>query len=313
MTLINKAVLAQCAGQDGGVKTDPFLTDPRECHFDPKVLQCTGSNVPPACLSAEQVTTMTNYYAGVIDPVTGLLIYPGYERGNETDDTSVLGLAFQELLPEPVYDGLFYWVFGPSFGYPSSAINYTNFDFNKDVDKVDDALAEPLNAVSTDLADFKRRGNKLIMYQGWADTVIPSQSSINYFNALVHHDSEDNDGFHQVRFEPDRDNNLVKTQEYARLFMVPGMYHCLGGPGPNVFDALTPLVNWVEQGVTPETIIATKFVNDTPPAVQMTRPLCVFPKVAKYNGSGDTNVATNFTCVTGEPAFNQTPAPQYGP
>ena len=59
-----------------------------------------------------------------------------------------------------MYDGLFYWVFGPSFGYPSSAINYTNFDFNKDVDKVDDALAEPLNAVSTDLADFKRRGNR---------------------------------------------------------------------------------------------------------------------------------------------------------
>ena len=247
MTLINNAVLAQCAGQDGGVKTDQFLTDPRDCHFDPKVLQCTGSNVPPACLSAEQVTTMRNYYAGVIDPRTGQVIYPGYERGNETDDIFAFGLAFQERLPEPVYDGLFYWVFGPSFGYPASAVNYANFDFHKDVDKVDDALAEPLNAVSTDLSDFKQRGNKLIMYHGWADTVIPSQSSINYFNALVHHDSQDDDGVQQARFEPDGDNNLRKTQEYARLFMVPGMYHCLGGPGPNVFDALTPLVNWVEQ------------------------------------------------------------------
>jgi feruloyl esterase len=313
MTLINKAVLAQCAGQDGGVKTDRFLTDPRDCHFDPKVLQCTASNLPPACLSAEQVTTMRNYYAGVIDPVTGQLIYPGYERGNETDDLSVLGLAFQENLPEPIYDGLFYWVFGASFGYPASAINYANFDFNKDVDKVDDALAEPLNADSTDLSDFKQRDNKLIMYHGWADPVIPSQSSINYFNALVDHNGQDDDGFQQVRFEPNGDNNLRKTQEYARLFMVPGMYHCLGGPGPNVFDALTPLVSWVEQGVAPETIIATKFVNDTPPAIAITRPLCVFPKVAKYTGSGDTNVAANFICVTDESDFNQTPAPQYGP
>jgi feruloyl esterase len=106
----------------------------------------------------------------------------------------------------------------------------------------------------------------------------------------VAHDSRKDDG-------PNRDNNLGQTREYARLFMVPGMFHCSGGPGPNVFDGLTPLVNWVEQGVAPETIIAAKFVADTPPAVEMTRPLCVFPNVAKYNGSGNTNVATNFACV----------------
>jgi len=307
MTLINKAVLAQCVGQDGGVKTDQFLTDPRDCHFDPKVLQCTGSNVPPACLSAEQVTTMRNYYAGVIDPQTGQVILPGYERGNKTDDIFAFGLAFQEQLPEPVYDGLFYWVFGPRFGYPASAVNYANFDFHNDVDQVDDLLAEPLNADSTDLSDFKQRGNKLIMYHGWADPVIPSQSSINYFNALVRHDSQDDDGFQQVRFEPGGNNSLGKTQEYARLFMVPGMYHCMGGPGPNlnVVDALAPLVKWVENGVAPETIIATNAV--------MTRPLCVFPKVAKYNGSGNSNDATSFTCVADEPDFNQTPAPKYGP
>ena len=314
MTLINEAVLKQCVGQDGGVKSDQFLTDPRDCHFDPKVLQCTASNKPPFCLlSAEQVTTMRIYYAGLFDPVTGEVIHPGSERGNETDNIFVLGLAFQERLPEPLYDGLFYWVFGSNFGKLSSAINYKNFDFHNDVDKVDDLLAEPLNAVSTNLSDFKQRGNKLIMYHGWADPVIPSQSSINYFNALVSHDSHDNDSVQQARFEPDGGNNLRKTQEYARLFMVPGMYHCLGGPGPNVFDALTPLVTWVEQGVAPEMIIATKFVNDTPPAVQMTRPLCVFPKVAKYKGSGDANFAANFTCVADEPDFNQTPAPKYGP
>jgi feruloyl esterase len=310
MTLINKAVLAQCVGRDGGAGTDPFLTDPRDCHFDPKALLCTGGKVPPACLTADQVTTVQKYYAGTIDPVNGQVINPGAERGNETDNVGALGLALQEQLPEPAFDGLFYWVFGSSFGHPASAVNFSNFDFHKDVDTVDDQLAAVLNADSTDLGAFRRHGGKLIMYHGWADPLIPSQSSINYFNALV---GNDGSGFQQASFAVDANPALRRTQSYARLFMVPGMFHCSGGPGPNTFDALTPLVTWVETGVPPETIVATKFVDDTPPAIQMTRPLCVFPKVAKYNQSGSTSIATNFTCVIDEPDFNQTPAPKYGP
>jgi feruloyl esterase len=309
MTLINKAVLAACVGQDGGVKTDQFLTDPRDCHFDPGALQCTGGNVPPACLSADQVTTMRNYYAGTIDPVTGQVINPGSERGNETDNVLALGLAFQENLPEPAFDGLFYWVYGAAFGIPTSPVNFANFDFNHDVDTVDDQLAKVLNADSTDLSEFRENGGKLVMYHGWADPLIPSQSSINYFNALV----QSGGGFQPARFDDD-DPALKETQKYARLFMVPGMFHCSGGPGPNVFDALTPLVKWVEQSTAPETITATKFVNDTPSqGVAMTRPLCVYPKVAKYNGGGSSNIAANFTCVTDEADFNQTPAKQFGP
>lgn len=312
MTLINQAVLKQCVGQDGGAKTDQFLTDPRDCHFDPKVLLCKGGSVPPACLTSDQVTTMQRYYAGTIDPVNGQVINPGSERGNETDDIRALGLAFQERLPEPAFDGLFYWVFGPSFGYPASATNFANFDFHHDIAKVDDQLAVVLNATSTDLGEFRGHGGKLLMYHGWADPLIPSQSSINYFLALVGNEGQ---GPQPVGFFDHGNGNpaLRRTQSYARLFMVPGLYHCSGGPGPNTFDALTPLVKWVEAGVAPETILATKFVADTPPAVQMTRPLCVFPKVAKYNGSGDTNNAASFTCVTDENDFNQKPAPKYGP
>jgi len=306
-------VLAQCAGQDGGVATDQFLTDPRDCKFDPKVLQCTGANVPPACLTPEQVTTIQKDYAGTINPRTGEIINPGVARGSETDNIFALGLAFQESLPEPPFDGLFYWVFGSNFGHPASPHSYKTFDFDRDVDTVDDQLARTLNATSTDLSDFNRRGNKLLMYHGWADPLIPSQSSINYFNALVRDGDDDHDGARPVSFRPGEDRKLTATQRYARLFMVPGMFHCSGGPGPNVFDALTPLVKWAEQGVAPETIIATKFVADTPPTVQMTRPLCVYPKVAKYKGSGDTNQAANFVCVTDEPDFNQTPAPRFGP
>jgi len=309
MTLINKAVLAQCVGRDGGASTDQFLTDPRDCNFDPNALLCTGGNVPPACLTPDQVTTIRNYYAGTIDPVNGQVINPGSERGNETDNIFALGLAFQERLPEPAFDGLFYWVYGASFGHPASAVNFANFDFHHDVDTVDDQLAKVLNADSSDLSEFREHGGKLLMYHGWADPLIPSQSSINYFNALV---GGEKSGMQQASFRPG-DARIDKTQKDARLFMVPGMYHCSGGPGPNVFDALTPLVTWVETGVAPETIVATKFVNDTPPAVQMTRPLCVFPKVAKYTGSGSASFAANFTCVTDEPDFNQTPAPKFGP
>jgi feruloyl esterase len=310
MTLVNQAVLTQCVGQVGGVSTDPFLTDPRACHFDPKLLLCASGQQPPACLTADQVTTMQNYYAGTIDPVNGQVINPGSERGNETDNELALGLALQEHLPEPAFDGLFYWVFGPSFGYPASAVNFANFDFHHDIDKVDDQLAAALNADSTDLGRFRDHGGKLILYHGWADPLIPSQSSINYFNALVRNHS---DGLQPASYAGEGNEALRLTQRYARLFMVPGMYHCSGGPGPNTFDALTPLVSWVEAGVAPETITATKFVDDTQPAVAMTRPLCVFPDVAKYNGSGSTSLATSFTCVPGEPEYNQIPAPRYGP
>jgi feruloyl esterase len=310
MPLINKAVIAQCVGRDGGATTDQFLTDPRDCRFDPKVLQCKGGDVPPACLSPDQVTTMRKYYAGAVDPVTGDVINPGPARGSETDNVLALGLVFAEQLPEPAFDGLFYWVYGASFGVPTSATNFANFDFHHDIKTVDDQLERVLNATSTDLSEFRERGGKLLMYHGWADPLLPSQSSINYFDALV----RDGRGLAQpVRFDDD-DAELKQTQTYARLFMVPGMYHCAGGPGPNVFDPLTPLVTWVEQGVAPETITATKFVNDTPSSgVQMTRPLCVFPKVAKYKGSGSTNVAASFACASDEVDFNQTPAPQYGP
>jgi feruloyl esterase len=326
LTLVNKAVLAQCSGRDGGVSTDQFLTDPRVCRFDPKVLQCTGGNVPPACLTAEQVTTMRKYYVGAVDPVNGDLISPGAARGAETDNVLALGFALLQQLPEPGFDGLFYWVFGPAFGDPASANNFANFDFHHDVHTVDHRLAKVLNAVSTDLSDFQERGGKLIIWHGSADPLISPQNSINYFNALVADNRHEHVGranhYERVGWSSHHEHGgrgkgkgsaLERTQSYARLYMAPGVYHCSGGPGPNVFDLLTPLVTWVETGEAPETLVAAKFVNDTGPAVQMTRPLCVYPKVPRYNGSGDTNVAASFTCVTVKEPFNQTPAPKYGP
>ena len=277
--------------------TDQFLTDPRACKFDPKVLQCTGSNVPPACLTAEQVTTMRNVLCRHERPAERAA-HQSRRRARQRNRQHVCARPRVPGAPAgAAFDGLFYWVFGPSFGVLSSATNYANFDFHRDVARSTTSWPTTLNAVSTDLGEFNRRGNKLLMYHGWADPLIPPPSSINYFNALVKAHGRNHAEVQQVDFRPGDDRKLAATQSYARLFMVPGMYHCAGGPGPNVFDALTPLVQWVEQGVAPETIVATKFVDDTPPAVQMTRPLCVFPKVAKYTGSGNPNVAANFVCV----------------
>jgi feruloyl esterase len=173
--------------------------------------------IAPACLTGDQVTTMKKYYAGTIDPVNGQVINPGAPRGTETEDVFALGLAFQERLPEPAFDGLFYWVFGPSFGYPASQVNFANFDFHHDIGKVDNQLADVLNANSTDLSEFREHGGKLLMYHGWADPLIPAQSSVNYFNALVKNGGGGHHGFQQVSFDGGGNSQLQRTQSYARL------------------------------------------------------------------------------------------------
>jgi feruloyl esterase len=195
---------------------------------------------------------------------------------------------------------------------------WQTFDFNRDVASVDQVLAADLNATSTDLRPFAGNGGKLILYAGWADPLIPSQSAINYFNALVA-------AYGGTHF----DTALKKTQGFARLFMAPGMWHCTGGPGPSSFggviaqpspsydaqyDLLTSLTQWVEHGAAPTSVIATKYKNDTPQlGVAMQRPICSYPQIPAYKG-GDPNVAASFRCVADEANDpNPKPAPQYGP
>jgi feruloyl esterase len=153
-----------------------------------------------------------------------------------------------------------------------------------------------LNATDPNLKQFEKRGGKLILYHGWSDIAIPPANTVAYYKSvLAAMGAKDSGGF-------------------TRLFIAPGMQHCLGGPGPNFFnqfgtraagdaqhDALTALEEWVEKGVAPEKIIAAKYANDLEPnaAVKVTRPLCAYPQVAKYKGSGDANDATSFVCAPG--------------
>ena len=311
--VINQAVLAQCRGKDGGAPTDAFLTDPRLCKFDPATLACPAGLDGPTCLNPDQVAAMKVYYTGSVNLATGALIHPGNARGSETSNPAALGLALNESLPEPSFDSLFKWVFGLTW-------QWQTFDFNRHVDMVDEVLAKDLNATSTELRPFANRGGKLILYTGWADPLIPSQSTINYYNALV----ASYGGTHGAAA-------LKKTQNFARLFMAPGMWHCKEGPGPSSFgnvlaqqapsydtqyDLLTSLTQWVEQGIAPESVIATKYNTDTRElGIAMQRPLCAYPKIPVYKGAGNPNVASSFACAASETsaADNPKPAPQYGP
>jgi feruloyl esterase len=175
----------------------------------------------------------------------------------------------------------------------------------------DMTFQEALNATSADLSRFQGAGGKLVLYQGWADPLIPGYTAINYWQALKRADA----------------NGLT---DYARLYMVPGMWHCDGGPGANVFggqdqvpppkpgdptdDALAALIAWVENGVAPGQIIATKYVNDVPAeGIAFQRPLCPYPNHAAYSGTGDVNDPASFECLPNQPARIITPAPIYGP
>jgi len=339
--LITNAVLGACAGQSGGLPSDPYLTEPRACRWDPAELLCpAGTSDTSQCLTQAQVDAARLLYDGPRNPRTGQLIYPGVPRGGESGSTfdwpALQGLSPTLPSPEPLFDALFYWVFGPDWDWRS-------FDFDRNMAQVDDVLAGILNANSPDLTRFQARGGKLLGFHGWADALVPPQDFINYYlrvaaflrgggqQAALPGNADLVNDVIQARFDngeaaSDGSTDHRRTQSFFRVFMVPGMGHCGGGPGPNQFyngtfspvpadvqhNSLLALQRWVEEDVAPQQIIATKYVNDDPAhGVAQTRPLCVFPRVARYKGQGDVNDAANFTCVRGESQDNPIPAPEY--
>jgi feruloyl esterase len=319
LDVVNEAVLKSCRGVP---KTDTYLTDPRECEFKPRTLQCVDNIDKPDCLTADQVSAMEGYYSGVVNPSDGAIIHPGNVPGSETSNKAAAGFALNLSWPEPTFDHLFKWVFGKTWGWRT-------FDFDHDVETVDTVLAGDLNALDenkntddgnqkADLQKFKDRGGKLILYAGWADPLIPPPVTINYFNAVT-----------QTMFGGLSPEAVKKAQEFARLFMAPGMWHCgmsiAPGPGPNAFggmlqqpapkfdpehNLLSALTQWVENDIAPTSVTATKYVDDKPPTIAMQRSLCVFPKVPHFDGTSG-----SFKCMDTHPPDynNQKPAAKYGP
>lgn len=287
---IGNAVDAACDKLDG--VADGILNDPRQCHFDPASIQCDAGQDSDKCLTAPQVTALRAAYAGLRD-AGGRQIFPGYlpgaEQGGNGWGTWITGAAPARSLMA---------FFG--IGYFSNMV-YDNTDWTYKSFKLESALAtakaksaSALDAVNPDLTPFRSHGGKLILYHGWDDPAIPALNTVNYYDEVVAKLGQAN------------------TDAFARLYMVPGMQHCDGGPGPTTFgqsasspaedpehNARVALENWVEQGTAPSTLIASKESTGTSQgSATMTRPLCPYPQFAKYKGSGDTNSADSFVCST---------------
>jgi feruloyl esterase len=317
LPVLSKAALAHCVGQDGGVKTDVFLNDPRDCDFDPAVVQCVAGQDPTTCLSSAQVRAARKIYRGAHDPATGELIFPGYEPGSESNPSNwqawITGTSRDADLSNSTAQGeALQQFFGNGFFayllFEDPNWDFHTFNFTSDVALADEDLGPILNATDPDLRPLRAHGAKIVHYVGWADSAIAPINSVNYYNSVR---------AELAGVEPGRQKGgrWEEIQEFYRLFMVPGMAHCSSGDGPNAFgngvnngpvidadhDLLTALERWVEEGVAPDKIIATHYVNNTPASgVQFQRPLCPFPQVARYTVGDPTN-ADNFRCVQDEP------------
>ncbi len=288
---IDAAVRAACDAADG--VSDGVINDPRQCHFKPATLICSGAE-SDGCLTTKQAHTLEVLYGGLHNS-SGKLIFPGFLPGSE------LGPG-----------GWAPWITGSAPGTSAMYAFSTQYFINMVYEKKDwnykaAAVAEAykaalektsrmLDANDPNLKPFAARGGKLILYHGWSDPAISPLNTISYYN--------------DVRTAV----GGTRADSFVRLFMIPGMQHCLGGPGATSLDqwgmpmkavpddaehdVYLALEAWVEKSSAPESMIAAQYnLTADPPKLQMTRPVCAYPKAAKYKGSGDTNDAVNFTCA----------------
>ena len=288
---LQAAALAACDALDG-VK-DGLLEDPSRCQFDPAVLTCEGADGVD-CLTPAQVAAARKIYAGPNNPRTGKQIFPGYAPGAEAGGGNWPAWIVGKL-PNGGFQFSFGNVFFAHMVFERPQWEFRTLNFDSDVTLADTKMASILNSTNPDLRRFQARGGKLIQYHGWADAAISPANSINYYQSVV-----------------GKMGGLEKTKAFYRLYMVPAMSHCAGGAGPNSFgaiiqppthpadaenDVVQALTRWVESGVAPGSIIATKYKDDDPKkGVVMTRPLCPYPQHAKWTGSGSVFDAANFIC-----------------
>jgi len=263
--VIHKAAVAACDAGDG--LKDGLISNPTACSFNPDVLLCKGSDAA-SCLTAPQVAAAKKIYSPAINPRTGKEMFASLIPGTE------LGWGVQAQGPDPsnnIYDQYRYVVFkDPNW-------DWKTFNFDSDVARGDLPENLIMNATDPDMKAFFGHGGKLLMYHGWSDPNVPAVNTVKYYNSVV-----ENLG------------GASKASNNVRLFMAPGMGHCRGGEGPNTFDKMAALERWVEQGQAPDVLIATHSTNGT---VDRSRPLCPYPQVAKYKGSGSIDEASNFVCA----------------
>jgi len=260
LAALNKAVMAACDALDG-VK-DGLLNDPRKCKFDPSTLLCKAGNSDD-CLTPQELETVKVAYSAA-KKKSGELIFPGKELGSETG----WGLFLADTPTPPMLSmGSFMYA-----TYQDPNWDWKKFDLDRDTAAADEKFGY-VNA-PPDLAAFKNHGGKLLLYHGWNDTAISPGNTVNYYESVVKKMSG-------------------KQDNWIRLFMEPGMAHCQGGPGPDQFNRVAAMERWRESNSAPDMLLASHVTGNN---IDMTRPLCPYPQVAVYKGTGSTNDAANFSC-----------------
>jgi feruloyl esterase len=262
--MIHKAVLASCDALDG--LTDGLIDDPRQCRFNARTIECKTGDSAASCLSPAQVAVARALMAPLRNSA-GAEVFPGYAPGTE------LGWVAPGGPLDNALEQYKYVVFA------DADWDWHTFELERDLARAERIGRGTLAPVSPDLTAFAQRGGKLLMYHGWADPAIPGQATVDYYMTAL-----------ATSKAPDANRSWVT------LFMVPGMGHGLGtGEGPNVFDMMSPLDVWVTAGKPPDRVVAS---HKTGEKVDRTRPLCAYPQVARYTGSGSIDDAANFVCRT---------------
>ena len=276
---LGDAVNAACDKLDG--VADGIINDPRQCNYDAKALQCPAGEDNAGCLTPKQVKAVNDIWAGS-KTSKGELIYPGISRGAEAAQG---GWNMYTTGTGPMT--------GSHWDQAENTMKYIivgdkdwkigSYNVEKDAAAAVKKLGKTMDAFDPDLSKFRARGGRLIMYHGFNDPNISPQNTINYYESVIA----------TMKKGAKAQDALASTQEFARLFLVPGMLHCGGGPGAGNLDMVAALENWVEKKQAPDQVIGSHM---TAGKVDRTRPVCAYPKQAVYSGSGSSDDAANFSC-----------------
>ena len=291
LPVLQNAAIAACDAIDGA--KDGFIENPERCDFHPAVVQCQGDGASN-CLTAAQVQAAETIYGPMKNSRTGAVIGPGFSPGVEAFPANWTVWITGASAPQLGVGKLFATFFFRDLVYQNPQWEVQSLNLDGDIKQADGKFGPTLNSDDPNLRAFKAQGGKLIQYHGWGDAAIPPQGSVDYFQSVQ--------------------RTMGKTKDFYRLFMVPTMSHCAGGPGATMFgnaggfeapqedadhDVVLALDRWVEKGKAPDRIIATGYVDGNPAkGVAMTHPLCPYPQIAHYKGTGDTKDAANFVCET---------------
>ena len=259
---VHKEFINQCDTKDG--LKDGIVSDPEGCGFNPATLQCQGAENND-CLTAAQLEALRNIYAGAKNPRTGETVFAGFAPGSEQQFTALT----RGKEPFPVAQSYF-----RDIVFKNPDWDFKSFDYDKDLAASYKAGSDILDAPSDGMDKFFKNGGKLLLSHGWSDGLIPAGNTASYYKAMT------------AKMDP------KKASDSVRLFMLPGVGHCSGGEAPSVTDMLSTIDQWVETGKAPQRIIATNPPNLKP----MSRPVCPYPQIAKYKGTGSTDEAANFEC-----------------